>query len=98
MNINGINFNNLPTDSALGFSQYLTRYDNLTREKTYSWDDGDPVLAAVDIDWCGAQLPNSNNLGTNLSISNTSDLLTLINDMNKRIYALTAAVIALSNK
>ena len=58
-----------------------------------------PVVNAIDIDWNGAVLPNGSDTGSNTSaINTTGELLNLINEMNKRLYALTAAVIALSNK
>ena len=56
------------------------------------------VINAVSIDWNQAQLPNSSNVGGNLEIQRTGQLLSLINEMQKEIYTLTAAVIALSNR
>ena len=56
------------------------------------------IINAVAIDWNAPQLPNSSDTAGNKEIKSTGDLLNLINEMNKRIYALTAAVIALSNK
>ena len=56
------------------------------------------IINAVAIDWNKAQLPNSSNTGGNLEITTTGQLLSLINEMQKEIYTLTAAVIALSNK
>lgn len=56
------------------------------------------IINAVAIDWNKAQLPNSSNIGGNLEIQTTGQLLSLINDMQKEIYTLTAAVIALSNR
>ena len=74
-------FSNIPNgESARGYSQYLTRDDNISNN------------------WCGAQLPNSSDNGGNKSISTTEELLTLVNDMNKRLYTLAAAVVALSNR
>ena len=93
-----MNFNNIPTgQSALGLSQYITRDDNISN-KRYAYDGADPLIAALDIDWCGAQLPNSSDTAGSQTVSSTEDLLTLINEMNKRIYVLTAAVIALANR
>lgn len=57
------------------------------------------AVNAIDIDWNGAVLPNGSDIGGATSaITTTGELLNLINEMNKRIYTLTAAVIALSNK
>ena len=56
------------------------------------------MIVALDINWCGAQLHNSSDNGGNKSISTTEELLTLVNDMNKRLYTLAAAVVALSNR
>jgi len=92
-------FNNIPNGQpAKGYAGYLTDSGNSVGKK-YNYDsDSDRILAALDIDWCGAQLPNSSDTAGNQSISTTEELLTLINEMNKRLYVLTAAVIALSNK
>jgi hypothetical protein len=91
-------FNNFPRGAAKGFNAIVTRPDNV-KEKKYHYDpESDPSIVALDITWCDAQLPNSSDTGGNKSISTTEDLLTLINEMNKRLYVLTAAVIALSNK
>lgn len=57
------------------------------------------LINAVEIDWNGAVLPDANpSTGGSTSINDTSDLLELINTMQKEIYVLTAAVIALANK
>jgi hypothetical protein len=57
------------------------------------------IINAIQIDWCSAQLPNANpTTGGTYTISNSGQLLDLINEMQKEIYTLTAAVIALSNK
>lgn len=91
-------FSNIPNgESARGYSQYLTRDDNISNKK-YDYSDADPMIVALDINWCGAQLPNSSDNGGNKSISTTEELLTLVNDMNKRLYTLAAAVVALSNR
>ena len=91
-------FSNIPNgESARGYSQYLTRDDNISNKK-YNYGDADPMIVALDIHWCGAQLPNSSDNGGNKSISTTEELLTLVNDMNKRLYTLAAAVVALSNR
>ncbi len=56
------------------------------------------LINAVAIDWNAAQLPDSGDTAGNIEINSTGGLLSLVNEMNKRLYALTAAVIALSNK
>ena len=55
-------------------------------------------INAIDIDWNTAELPNSNLDGGLKTISNTGELLNLINEIQKEIYALSAAIIALSNR
>lgn len=91
-------FNNLPTGAAKGFNSIVTRPDNISNKK-YSRDpESDPSIVALDITWCGAQLPNSSDTAGSQTISTTEELLTLINEMNKRIYVLSAAVIALSSR
>ncbi len=58
-----------------------------------------PAINCIDIKWNNAELPNSNpDNGGAKNINTTGDLLNLINEMQKEIYALTAAVIALANK
>ncbi len=53
----------------------------------------------VQIDWNGAQLPQADPAsGGAYTITSTGKLLSLINEMQKEIYTLAAAVIALSNK
>ena len=95
-------FSNIPNgESARGYSQYLTRSDktrsNITNKK-YDYNEADPMIVALDINWCGAQLGNSSNNSGKETINTTEELLTLIDTMNTRLYNLTAAVIALSNK
>jgi len=73
-----------------------TLIDDTLRMRFYS--DENPIINGIEIDWNGAQLPNSGDTAGNQEINHTGELLKLINEMNKRIYTLTAAVIALSNK
>ena len=55
-------------------------------------------INAIDIDWNNAKLPNSDSSTSGLkTIQTTGELLKLIDDMQKEIYVLTAAVIALNN-
>lgn len=58
------------------------------------------LINAVEIDWNGAVLSDGNPStgGATNAISDTSQLLELINSMQKEIYVLTAAVIALASK
>lgn len=57
-----------------------------------------PILNTVDIDWNNAWLPNSGSNGTGQAVTTSGDVLKLIDDMQKEIYVLTAAVIALAQK
>ena len=60
-------------------------------------DEDGGVVNVVDIDWNGAVLPNSNtSFGTSITINTTGELLNLIDSMQKEIYTLSAAVIALA--
>lgn len=53
------------------------------------------ILNAVEIDWNGAILENADiENGTSKTINTTADLLELINEMQKEIYVIGAAVIA----
>ena len=53
---NGIRFNNVPTYPATGFTTLLTNIDNVTNNK-YKYDnDSDPIISALDINWCGAEI------------------------------------------
>ena len=58
------------------------------------------LINAVEIDWNGAVLPDADPStgGPTSAINDTSQVLELINTMQKEIYVLTAAVIALSQK
>lgn len=60
-------------------------------------EDGTGIVNIADIDWNGAVLPNANlQDGKSMTINTTADLLKLVNEMQKEIYVLSAAVIALS--
>ena len=62
-------------------------------------DGVEPFINAVEIDWNGAVLPNGNiGNATSVTINSTGDLLKLIDDMQKEIYALSAAVIAIGSQ
>lgn len=88
--IDGIQFNNIYTSSEGGTL--------ITDTLTHRSFGADPIINAAEIDWNEAQLPNSGDTAGNQEIKSTGNLLSLINEMNKRLYVLTAAVIALSNK
>jgi len=90
-------FSNIPNGrAAKGYAGYLTNVDNVLSQK-YSYDNESMMaLCALDINWCGAQLTNSNDNGGVASITTTEELLTLINTMNERLQTLAAAVVALS--
>ena len=53
---------------------------------------------AVEIDWNGAVLEGADlENNTNLTLNTSGDLLKLIEDIQKEIYVLSAAVIALGS-
>ena len=58
------------------------------------------IINALEIDWNGAVLPDGNPStgGSTNAINDTADILELINSMQKEIYVLTAAVVALAQK
>ena len=88
---NGINFNNVKTN---GVEQGLWPF--FLAGQTGPDDDGG-IVNAVDIDWNEAVLPNGNpEDATDLTINTTGELLKVINDMQKQIYVLTAAVVTLA--
>lgn len=102
MTIGTINFSTLNTNNGShiinkkGTKRYVIGVDNNGAE------DGDPIttiLNAVEIDWNGAVLSNADIANaTSKTINTTSDLLELVNEMQKEIYVLGAAVISLANK
>ena len=60
-------------------------------------EDGVGIINAVDIDWNGAVLPNGDiTTGGSKTIATTGELMKMINEMQKEIYTLTAAVITLA--
>lgn len=61
-------------------------------------DDGG-IMNASNIDWNGAVLPDANiSTAGSVTINTTGQLLNLINEMQKEIYVLSAAVIAIGTK
>lgn len=93
----GIQFRNIYKDGGTNHGDTI-KQDTWNANAAYPSEDNFPLANAVDIDWNEAQLPNSGDTAGNKEIKTSGDLLNLINEMNKRLYALTAAVIALSNK
>ena len=83
-----------------GASKRRTRGTNpwkTTKYETQEMQDNAFAVNAVDIDWNGAVLPNGNlENSSSLTINTTGELLNLINEIQKEIYALSAAVIALA--
>ena len=93
---NNITFTSFPTGNITN-SAYPPANDPLT--KVAAGKASSFILQSVLIDWNGAQLPNADpTTGSTITLNRTEDLLNLINEMQKEIYTLTAAVIALSNK
>ena len=99
-----INFStlNVTSEAANGWGTKYTHTDNLTNGK-YAGDGQGTTpsfsINAVDIDWNGAVLPDGDIAnGSNLTINTTGELLKLINEMQKEIYVLSAAVIAIGSQ
>ena len=82
-----INFStlNVTNERAAGKASKYTHTDNLTNGVyTADGQGSTPTFAlnAVDIDWNGAVLPQSNiSNGGSLTINNTGDLLNLVNEI-----------------
>ena len=73
---NGIRFNNVPTSIAKGYTGLLTNIDNVTNNK-YKYDsESDPIISALDINWCGAEV------APGVSINTTDELLNWIKNNN----------------
>ena len=48
------NFINIPNGFAKGYANILTNSDNV-KNQHYDYDsESDPIVTALDIDWCGA--------------------------------------------
>jgi hypothetical protein len=107
----GISFTVNNTEAVGGFATKRTnsglltsgKYD-ITKKQTlingnYESTSNGFSINAVDIDWNIAELPNSDTTTGGLkTIKNSGELLKLIDDMQKEIYVLTAAVISLANR
>lgn len=99
MTIGNINFSTLNTgNSSLTVRAVSTSKNHLMSTANLLAEDGDPITAcinAVEIDWNGAILENADiENGASKTINTTADLLELINEMQKEIYVIGAAVIA----
>jgi hypothetical protein len=87
-NIWNINFSNLNTSNDGGYYSATGKYTKLSNitDGVYTADGAGstPALSinAVDIDWNGAVLPQSNiSNGGSLTINNTGELLNLVNEI-----------------
>lgn len=103
MTIGTINFSTLNTsNNSLNVRAVSASKNHIISSANLQAEDGDPIttfLNAVEIDWNGAVLPNADIANaTSKTINTTSDLLELVNEMQKEIYVLGAAVISLANK
>lgn len=105
LKIGNINYENITTNASWAIPQkYNSNNEQLIHLK-YSGNSFrstapvKTVLNAVEIDWNGAVLPDGDIANaTSKTINTTSDLLELVNEMQKEIYVLGAAVISLANK
>jgi len=62
-------------------------------------DGGTGIVQMYDVDWNGAVLPDANlTTAGSVTINTTGQLLNLINEMQKEIYVLSAAVIAIGTR
>lgn len=61
-------------------------------------EDGYGIINVVDIDWNGAVLKDADlENKSDVTLNNSGDLLKLIEEIQKEIYVLSAAVIALGS-
>lgn len=83
-------------NNALVRAKKIQHIANSIEDNEYA----EKLINAVEIDWNGAVLSDANpsNGGATSQINDTAQLLDLINTMQKEIYVLTAAVIALSQQ
>ena len=89
-----MNFTSIPNnESAKGYGSYLTNFDNVqadsnkTTRYNYDPEHSMGIITALDIDWCGAEIPNvmldkdgDGKIQEPLTIETTEQLLSLIND------------------
>lgn len=87
------------TNNNMTYSDTVVKLAKVGHKKTV---EGfyDKIINALEIDWNAAKLPDANpaNGGQYGPINDTVQLLDLINTMQKEIYVLTAAVIALAQR
>jgi len=71
---NDIKFNDIPSTYAKGYIGLLTNFDNIVNNK-YNYDiQSDPIISALDIDWCGAEI------APGVSIKTTDELIKWIKE------------------
>ena len=94
---NGITFNDVYKDGG-------TKHEDTIIQSTYNSSYSTPsslnfpLVNAVDIDWDGAVLEGANlKNNTDVTLKTSGQLLKLIEDIQKEIYVLSAAVIALGS-
>ena len=97
INQGNITFNDVYKDGG-------TKHEDTIIQSTYNSSAATPSSAnfplvnAVDIDWNGAVLKGADlENNANLTLNTSGDLLKLIEDIQKEIYVLSAAVIALGS-
>ena len=102
MTIDNINFSSF---NSMGGSHIINKKSgkyHVMGVDNVGAENGDPIstiVNGIEIDWDGAILPNANiTTGGSVTINTTGQLLNLINEMQKEIYTLAAAVIAIGNK
>lgn len=93
----GISFRNIFKDSGVNHADTIIQ-KTFNANSAYPSDSNFALVNTVDIDWDDAWLPNSGSNGTGQAVNTSGDVLKLIDDMQKEIYVLTAAVIALAQK
>ena len=98
--LDNIQFTNINISDGQGATLRRTRSEapwKTASSEPQIMSDSAFAVSGIDIDWNGAVLPNGNlENSSSLTINTTGELLNLINEMQKEIYALSAAVIALA--
>ena len=99
---NGIEFTNVQNSNiyAAGgkYSISLNDDGNGKFDTTLTGAEITKSFNSIEIDWNGARLPNGDpSTGQQKVINTTGELMKQIDDMQKEIYVLTAAVIALAS-
>ena len=92
MQQSGITFNSVKTEG------YPRHGWPIILKNSQGPDEDGGVVNVVDIDWNGAVLEGADlENNANLTLNTSGDLLKLIEDIQKEIYVLSAAVIALGS-